>query len=288
MRNPLDKERRRYRSSLDAAAGGASQDFYVPGTGAGGKELVRCGYRRTSMKWLICACLLIVVTMLSCGDPTNEERDAPGTHGDQLLYECASGFPFDPFRFEAGDAENGDDAVSQALRDLLEWDEGSILPRSGWTRVGRRGNQVAFVARDDEGNFYDASVQKERGAWGFAGLGECGPGPKLALGELSVVEWVLNPDERAPEEGNLVIHALVNELSCHGFEDPLDRIQEPRVLRHGDETYIALSAEPLGGFQTCPGTPWVPFEIELDEPLASTELFDASVYPPRPADREAG
>lgn len=224
---------------------------------------------------------------VACGQAEEPPREAgPAAHGDELLYHCYPGFPFDPFRFEAGNEEEGGDGPSRGLARLLDWDEAAILPRTGWTRVGRHGDQVGFVARDEQGRFYDARVEKQDGRWDFAGLGECRPGPELAVRDASVVEWVLNPDEPPPEPGDRTIDALINELSCHGFSDLLERMNEPRVLHHGQKTYIVLTADPLKGAQTCPGTPWVEFEIQLDEPLPEVEVYDAGIYPPRPADRE--
>jgi hypothetical protein len=239
------------------------------------------------MRWRAWACAVLVVAAISCDEPVNERRDAaPATPSVEFLYQCYPGFPFDPFRFEPGNAEDEDDPVSRALRRVLEWEEATILPQSGWSKVGRHGNRIGFITRDEQGNFYDARVKKEGARWTFAGLGQCKPGPSLAIRDRSVVEWVLNPDEPSPEPGDRVIHAMINEFACHGFGDPLDRLDEPRVLHDGDETYIALTADPLQGFQMCPGTPSVPFEIELNEPLSTTNLFDASIYPPRSADRQ--
>lgn len=239
------------------------------------------------MRWQGWAFALLAVALVACEERTADpDRATPGTHGDRLLYECDPGFPFDPFGFEPGNAEEGPTPLARALRRLLAEGEGAILPQSGWTMVGRNGNQVGFVARDERGNFYDALVEKEGGRWEFAGLGECKPGPELAVKNASIVEWVLDPNTPVPEPGDRVVHALVNELACHGFEDPLDRMNEAKVLHHEDRTYIVLTAEPPEGLQPCPGTPWVEFDIELDEPLTNANLFDAGIYPPRRADRE--
>lgn len=246
------------------------------------------GYRPTDMRWRKGLCALLAVVAVSCeGTPAEPQGSAPATHGDDLLYECSRGFAFNPFRFTPGNAEEGTDAKAEALRRVLGSAEGAgLLPRSGWAMVGRRGNEVGFVARDAGGHFYDARIEKERGRWRWAGFGECKPGPQLAVGDASIVEWVLDPDAPAPEEGDRVIHALVSELACHSFEDPLDRMNEPRALYHEDGTYVVLTAEPLEGLQMCPGTPWVEFDIRLDEPLPDANLFDASLYPPRTATRE--
>lgn len=106
--------------------------------------------------------------------------------------------------------------------------------------VGRQGNEVGFVARDGRGNFYYLHVEKERGRWRFAGLGECKPGPELALKDASIIEWVLDPDASAPEAGDRVIDTLVSELACHGFGNLLDRMNEPRVLHHGAQCAVDL------------------------------------------------
>lgn len=240
------------------------------------------------MRWRETLCALLVVAGASCGDrPAEPQRPVPGADGDELLYECYPGFAFDPFRFAPENAEERRGAMAQALRRVLASDEAAgLLPQRGWTMVGRHENQVGFVAQDERGNFYDARIEKERGLWMWAGLGECKPGPQLAVRDESIVEWVLDPDAPAPRAGDRVIHALINELACHGFGDPLDRMNEPRVLQHEGATFIVLTAEPPAGFQTCPGTPWVEFDIELGEPLQNAKLFDASIYPPRVATRE--
>lgn len=241
------------------------------------------------MRWHTRACIATTIALaVACGAPEDTREDVnPGAHDDELLYQCYAGFPFDPFRFRPGNEKEGGDGPSRALTRLLRSDEAAgILPETGWTQTGRQGNQVGFIARDEQGNFYDARVRKERGRWGFAGLGECRPGPELAVRDASVVEWALNPNRPAPEPGDRTIHALVNELACHGFSDPLERMNEPRVLNDEEKTYIVLTADPLKGLAPCPGTPWVEFEIELDDPLPEGELYDAGIYPPRPADRD--
>jgi len=236
-----------------------------------------------SRAWLPTA---VAVIAIACGEPSSDaQRAAPGAAGDQLLYECSAGFPFDPFAFKPGHEEEGNDPVSRGLRSVLASEEGAFLPQTGWTSVGRRANEVSFAAQDDRGNFYDVTLEEGGGRWSFAGVGECRPGPQLVV-DANVVEWVLDPDAAAPQMGVRVIHALINELACHSFSDPLDRMNAPRVLHRDDATYVVLTAEPLSGAHACPGTPWVKFDIQLDEPLTTTKLFDAGIYPPRPADRE--
>ncbi len=63
-------------------------------------------------------------------------------------------------------------------------------------------------------------------------------------------------------------------------------MRKPTVVYDTDRILVLLTAEPLHGPQTCPGTPPLPFTFELSEPLGDRTLFDAGTYPPRPADEQ--
>lgn len=208
---------------------------------------------------------------------------AGAEHSPELMYACQADFPFDAWHFRDGRAEERHGAKAAALRKILNSWSGEGMPRSGWRRVGYTGFYAGFVARDDQENFHGVLVRKKDGRWSGWGWGDCVP--EAVIGSGNIVEWALDPESPPPTPNDQVIHALISERACHSFEDPVDRMKDPIVFYEEDRIYIVLSAEPLKGVQTCPGTPPVKFDIELEEPIGLRELWDAGLYPPQPAVR---
>lgn len=208
---------------------------------------------------------------------------AAAEHSPSLQYACHGDFPFDAWHFKDGRAEERRGEKAAALRRVLSSWSGEGMPQSGWRRVGFTETYADFVARDDQERFYAVLVHRQYGRWRAWSWGDCTP--EAVIGNVSIVEWALDPESPPPLPDDKVIHALINERACHSFDDPLDRMKDPIVFYEEDRIYIVLSAEPLEGAQTCPGTPPVKFDIELDEPIGLRELWDAGTYPPQPGAR---
>lgn len=212
---------------------------------------------------------------------TGMRAAAVDTHNPPIQYECYGAFAFDAWHFENGRAEERDGRKARALRRLLaSYPE---MSQSGWRGVGSTKRYAQFVTRNDEDHFQTVLLRREDTRWRPFSWGDCTP--EAALDDVSIVEWALDPESPPPLPDDRVIHALINERACHGFSDPLDRMKDPLVFYEEDRIYIVLSAEPLRGAQTCPGTPPVKYDIHLDEPVGFRELFDAGTYPPQPAQR---
>ena len=248
--------------------------------------------RRRQITTLVMVVAMIVLS--SCGEPASPSR-SEGHDGeaarsatpvaDGFVYSCDGESHFDPATFTPGTAEEEPGPVGDALRELLDSEsEWGIMPPTGWVEVRRTARTASFVAKD-EGRFLSILIRKEGQGWDASGWGEC-IHPEADVGDASIIRWALDPDHPAPEPGDTEIHAVVSEMACSSASDPRERIREPIVQVTEDSINLVLTADPLRGFQTCPGSPALPYTIELDEPLGDRELRDAGLWPPKPADRE--
>lgn len=235
--------------------------------------------------------LVAVLLLSACGqatDPSGRLADkessskSPTARLDEIPYECA-GADFDPAAFRPGDAEQGSSPKATALRQLLELHDAQWMPRTGWVEVAANENKATFISKGEAGDFYNAIITRDSGPWSASGWGGCTPRAEIVGG--SIVEWSLDPTAPDPTPDDTIVAALINEIACHSFKEPTDRMREPNVMYEADRVLVVLTADPLRGFQTCPGTAPVPFELELPGPLGDRTLYDAGTYPPRPADK---
>ena len=73
---------------------------------------------------------------------------------------------------------------------------------------------------------------------------------------------------------------LINEHACANGEPPIGRELVPVVIEHPDRVEITILVAPVSGGASCPGNPWYPITIELQETLAARTVFDATKQPP--------
>ena len=98
---------------------------------------------------------------------------------------------------------------------------------------------------------------------------------------FNVAEWKLprGADSNPPPETD-AIRALVRERSCASGSNPTKRLADPVISYGTRRIVVVVRARPRKGeFQTCQGNPWVPFKIELDEPIGSRTVVDGGLFP---------
>lgn len=129
--------------------------------------------------------------------------------------------------------------------------------------------------------YADAVFTNDGSGWKFASLGQCritvnAPG----FGPARVV---LNPDsEPDPESSELDV--WIQELACANGQAPTDRDIIPVVVEDEQRIVITVLVEPVEGDATCPGNPWHPVTVTLEEPLGNRQILDGVTVPPQPLD----
>ena len=76
------------------------------------------------------------------------------------------------------------------------------------------------------------------------------------------------------------VDLLVSEVACTSARDPEPHLAEPVVVETAGAVTIYWTTERMVGDATCPGNPWVPRSVQLQEPLGDRALFDGSTFPP--------
>lgn len=97
------------------------------------------------------------------------------------------------------------------------------------------------------------------------------PEPEPEPGDTAV--WDVDP-EALPTADSSSFTALVTRLGCNGGMTgmvlrPGVRVEETRIV-----ITFAVESDPDGG--TCPSNDWVPYEVDLGEPIGSRALVDGS------------
>lgn len=85
-----------------------------------------------------------------------------------------------------------------------------------------------------------------------------------------------------PTSSGTTIAVLVSEIECTSARDPEPHLQTPLVVQTEEAVTVYWTTRSAEGDQTCPGNPWVPREIVLDEPLGDRPLLDGSRWPAQP------
>lgn len=81
--------------------------------------------------------------------------------------------------------------------------------------------------------------------------------------------------------GGTTIDVLVSEIECTSARDPEPFLAEPVVVETAESVTVYWTTEAMTEGADCPGNPWVPRSITLEQPLGDRELLDGSTYPPR-------
>jgi hypothetical protein len=98
-----------------------------------------------------------------------------------------------------------------------------------------------------------------------------------ACGEdSSVATWVVDPDEQVTAS-TTAFTAIVTRTGCSSGEQ--GEPETPEIEYTETEVRIAFRISPHIDNGTCEGTPGVPYEIELSEPLGNRSLVDSECHP---------
>ena len=82
-----------------------------------------------------------------------------------------------------------------------------------------------------------------------------------------------------PDPDSTTLHLTINELNCASGQAPVDRDVVPVVVEFAQRIEITTLVAPVAGDADCPGNPWFPVVVELDQPLGDRVVVDM-VEPP--------
>ena len=99
-------------------------------------------------------------------------------------------------------------------------------------------------------------------------------------GSLSIASFRLDPDEPLDPESNTV-PILFTEKACASGGALAGRAVEPVIVETTDRVEIVVFVEAHGGPQTCPSNDEVRWVVELESPIGSRVIADASAIPSR-------
>ncbi len=103
-------------------------------------------------------------------------------------------------------------------------------------------------------------------------IGACGSGG--ADGDTAV--WEIDASS-TPTAESTAFTASVTRLGC--ASGVTGEVQEPEVTIEEDRVVVTFTVESLsGGAYYCPGNDWVPYEVEVGEPIGNRELVDGACF----------
>jgi hypothetical protein len=216
----------------------------------------------------------------------------PAAGGDEdVLWSCGGGAPGFPRSVLTGPSgmETVEGAVFDGLRSALETmrPEFELEPREDrahqlpWLLAYEDEDLALFlVRRAGKTERYSAMyVEREGDAWGFGGYSDdCRPRPLITHG-MGSSEWRIDADS-PPVPGSSTFPVEVMERECASGRPADGRIADPIVDYGEDAITITVPVRRVEGDATCPGNPWTPFVLELDEPVGDRLLLDGGPWPP--------
>lgn len=230
----------------------------------------------------VCACLFGVAAY-AVAAPTGPDPVVQKWPSWPHPVTCGS-LEFDPISVFSGptDAERGRGGAERALRRFLREPGWGWIPKRHWRLVAKNKRLAEFVqgraSVHIEREMSALAFYRPKQRWKWAGSGGCIP--RTVRNHLPASEWDLWEGEPpSPESETLVVG--IEEVACHGFTDPLERLQKPEVTFTDNAALITFWVRPLRGGATCPAPPPSEYELKLPEPLGDRQLFDAGTYPPR-------
>lgn len=144
----------------------------------------------------------------------------------------------------------------------LEWD-GASWRAMGWS--GTCGARPALTAGL---------------AWAQVALPEGTPASSQPTDQATTTDQAARTDQ-AGTTADATLELMVTELDCTSARDPEPFLGEPVVIETAEAVTVHWTTEAMTGGAGCPGNPWVPRTITLEDPLGDRELLDGSTYPPQ-------
>ena len=170
----------------------------------------------------------------------------------QTLLSSAAFIGFDPRRYEWFIAEQVDDRILLFGRPLIPVGPG-------------------------EPQFADALFEKAGEEWELKDFGQCHL--EIIAPGFGPARWILDPAIQ-PDPASNLLSILTMERSCASGQPPIGREVLPVVVEHADRVIITVSVEPVTGGADCPGNPWHPMVVELEQPIGDRAFFDGNKVPP--------
>ncbi len=150
-----------------------------------------------------------------------------------------------------------------------------------WSVASRTDDQLVLFGRGTtpESGAVNAQFVRENGTWTPRSWGGCNI--EVDVAGFRPARVALEPDlSRSAASSELSL--VINERACASGRAPTGRDVVPIVTETDETISIAVLVESTDGDADCPGNPWHPITITLEEPLGSRQLLDAHTFPPRP------
>ena len=233
----------------------------------------------------------ITATLLTARSSLSPSTDGVGDGATDSLWSCGGdppGFPRSVLTGPTG-VEKMEGAVFDGLRRALETmrSEFEFEPREDrphqlpWTLAYHDDDLALFlVRRAGKTERYSVMyVEREGDEWGFGGYSDdCRPRPLITHG-LGSSTWRVTRGAR-PASGSSSFPIEVMERECASGRPADGRIADPIVEYGEDAITITVPVRHVEGDATCPGNPWTPFVLELDQPIGDRRLLDGGPWPP--------
>lgn len=148
-----------------------------------------------------------------------------------------------------------------------------------WSIASSDGSSIGVVGRGDTDppSFLYAVVDRSGDTLDMTSYGQCNL-EVTAVGLGSAV-MILDPDKE-PNPAASSLSVLIMERRCASGQSPERREVIPVVNETDTEVQIVVLVAPVKGGATCPGNPWYPVEITLEQPLGDRKILDARTIPP--------
>ncbi len=138
------------------------------------------------------------------------------------------------------------------------------------------GRRAASVTDDLGPPYASMDLEIRDGVWLPGGFGQCRI--ELDAPGFGSADTVLAPDHE-PNPASTELHLWINENNCAGGQAPDDREVLPVVTETESSIEIVTLVEPVSGGAECPGNPWYPITVTLEEPLGDRTVYDAHESP---------
>ena len=140
----------------------------------------------------------------------------------------------------------------------------------------RSDNNVLLFGQIPSGGYATVELVRRDDAWAAQSWGGCdilvsAPGFGSATTQL-------DPDQR-PDPSSTTLHLVINERACASGQAPTDREVQPVVIESDTRIEITTLVEPVRGDVDCPGNPWFPVTVELDQPIGTRTVIDMQTPP---------